>query len=89
MATLFPQGYLDDLDRPDLDLDGLWAYLRDGEGIPVTRNQVRNAVLRREISPTRIGRKNYFCKRDALEWLESRKQQGKYRAVPNRAPQEI
>lgn len=86
MTTSIPQGYLDDLDKPVHDLDAIWHYLREVEGLPVSRNQVRTAILRRELMPTRIGRKNLFSKRDALEWIESRKQRGHYRAMPKRAP---
>ncbi|GFG67912.1 hypothetical protein MKUB_54020 [Mycobacterium kubicae] len=63
-----------------LSEDELWEYLHHKEGIPVTRRTIKWAVLRREIVPTRLGNKNLFSKRDALNWLASRRQTGPYRA---------
>ncbi|WP_375481987.1 hypothetical protein [uncultured Mycobacterium sp.] len=72
---------LDDLDKPNLSEQELWEYLYYDEYlVGVTRRSVKWAVLRREITPTRIGNKNYFSKRDGLDWIKSRRQPGIYRA---------
>ncbi|TXH24464.1 MAG: hypothetical protein E6R06_12220 [Mycobacterium sp.] len=70
---------MDDLDRPNLSEQELYEYLYLDEDLPVTRRAIRDAVLRREILPTRIGRGNYFSRRDGLNWIESRRQTGHYR----------
>jgi hypothetical protein len=62
-------GYLSDLDKPNLNEQQLFEYLRHDEGSPVTRRSVKYAVMRREIIPTKIGRSNYFSKRDGLDWI--------------------
>jgi hypothetical protein len=67
-------GYLSDLNKPSLTEQQLFEYLHDDEGLPVTRRSIKYAVMRREIPPTRIGRSNYFSKRDGLDWIASRKQ---------------
>ena len=64
-------GYLSDLDKPNLTEQQLFEYLRYDEDVPVTRRSVKYAVMRREIVPTRIGRSNYFTKRDGLDWIAS------------------
>lgn len=66
-------GYLGDLDKPNLTEQQLFEYLRDDEELPVTRRSVKYAVMRRDIIPTKIGRNNYFSKRDGLNWIASRK----------------
>ncbi len=66
-------GYLSDLDKPNLTEQQLFEYLRRDEDVPVTRRSIKYAVMRREIVPTRIGRSNYFSKRDGPGWLASRK----------------
>lgn len=66
--------YLDPLDVPDLTEDGLFEYLHSDEGVKaLTRNAIKWAVLRQEIIPTRIGKSNMYTRRDALNWLASRK----------------
>lgn len=71
---------MDDLDKPVLNEQALWAYLFHDEGLTsVTRRSIKQAVIRREIVPTRIGCSNYFSKRDGLDWVKSRKQ-----SVPTR-----
>ncbi|PQM52518.1 hypothetical protein C5U48_09400 [Mycolicibacter virginiensis] len=70
---------MDDLDRPNLSEQELYEYLYYEEDLPVTRRGIKDAVLRREILPTRIGRGNYFSKRDGLNWIASRRQSGHYR----------
>ncbi|MGD1204829.1 hypothetical protein ACKUVQ_00265 [Mycobacterium seoulense] len=62
---------LRDLDRPNLNEQTLFEYLKDTERLPVTRRAIKYAVMRREIVPTRIGNKNYFSKRDGLDWIKS------------------
>jgi hypothetical protein len=66
-------GYLTDLDKPNLTEQQLFEYLRHDEDVPVTRRSIKYAVMHREIVPTKIGRSNYFSKRDGLDWLSSRK----------------
>lgn len=76
---------MDDLDRPNMTEQELWEYLYYDEDLPVTRRAIKWAVLRREIVPTRLGRANYFSKRDGLNWIESRKQYGNYVVPVTRA----
>ncbi len=71
------------LDVTDLTEEQLWEYLVS-LGYPVTRRAIKWAVLRREILPVRLGRGNYFSRRDGLDWIESRRQPGNYHA-PERA----
>ena len=66
-------GYLNELDKPNLTEQQLFEYLRNDEDVPVTRRSIKYAVMRREIVPTKIGRSNYFSKRDGLDWIASRK----------------
>jgi hypothetical protein len=66
-------GFLSDLDKPNLTEQQLFEYLRCDEDVPVTRRSIKYAVMRREIVPTRIGRSNYFSKRDGLDWIATRK----------------
>ena len=47
-------------------------------GIPVTRNMIKHAVLRRELRPVRLGNGNFFSTNDLLAWIESRRQDGVY-----------
>lgn len=67
-------GVLDPLDVPNLNETELYEYLYFDEKLPVTRRGVKDAVMRREIIPTRLGNGNYFSKRDALDWVKSRRQ---------------
>lgn len=79
---------MNDIDKPVLTEQELYEYLRYDEGlVGVTRRSVKWAVLRREILPTRIGNKNYFTKRDGLDWIASRRQLGVYRAPKSKAAQ--
>lgn len=50
----------------------------------VTERMAHVAVVRREITPTRIGNANWFSRRDVEDWLRSRRQTGPYR-VPKTA----
>jgi hypothetical protein len=77
--------YLHDDEKPVLTEQELWEWLHFDEGLPVTRRAIKYAVLRREIQPYRIGRGNFFSKRDGLAWIKSRKQSGVYRAPESRA----
>ncbi|CAM3636076.1 hypothetical protein H7J08_07875 [Mycobacterium frederiksbergense] len=66
---------MEEIDRPVLTEQQLFEYLRDELGIVgVTRSSVKFAVIKREITPTRIGRCNYFSQRDGLDWVASLKQ---------------
>lgn len=71
-------------DRPTMTMTELYEYLRYDEGLPVTLSGVREAVRRREIHPTRIGRGNFFSQKDGWDWIKSRKQPGTY-SVPKTA----
>jgi hypothetical protein len=62
---------MSNLDRPNLTEQELFTYLHNSEKLPVTRRSIKYAVMRREIAPTRIGNRNYFSKRDGLEWIRS------------------
>ncbi len=73
-------GVLDQIDKRNLLVDQLADYLRDVEGLPVTRRQLRQAVLDREIIPTKLSNRNYFSIRDGLNWVASRR--GMYRGEP-------
>lgn len=63
----------DRLEIPNLTEQMLFEYLRDELGVPVTRGKIKYAVIGREFIPTRIGRRNLFSRRDALNWLEAQK----------------
>ena len=63
----------DPLAIPNLTEQGLFEYLRNELGVPVTRGKIKYAVIGREFVPTRIGRRNLFSRRDALNWLEAQK----------------
>ncbi len=54
-------------------------------GFPVTRFMIKQAVLRRELVPVRLGLGNYFSVNDGLRWIESRRQPGIYRAPESAA----
>ena len=75
---------MDPIDVTNLNQDGVFEYLA-GEGFPVTRRMIKWAVLRRELIPVRLGRGNYWSRRDALQWIESRRQPGVYRAPEAKA----
>lgn len=66
-------GVIDQIDKANMTIDELADYLRDVEGMPVTRRQMRNAVHNGEIEPTNLSNANYFSIRDGLDWLASRK----------------
>ena len=74
---------IDELDKPNLAIRDLWDYLELDEDIPVTLRQLRVAVLRGEIAPTKLSNKNYFSKRDGLNWAAA--QRGKVRGDTMRA----
>lgn len=76
---------MDDDEKPTLTEQGLYEYLHNEEGLPVTRRAIKYAVLRREIQPTRLGGGNFYSKRDGLDWVKSRKQPGVYRAPKSSA----
>ena len=68
---------IDDLDKTNMMLEELWEYLFYDEDIPVTQRQLKHAVYRGDLVPTKLSNKNYFSKRDGLNWLAA--QRGKYR----------
>lgn len=67
----------------DLNREQLFLRLREF-GYPVTRYMIKQAIIHREIEPTRLGVGNYFSVNDGLRWIASRRQTGIYRA-PERA----
>jgi hypothetical protein len=71
-------------DRPNMTMEELYEYLHYDEDLPVTLSAVREAVRRREIQPTRIGRGNFFSQKDGWDFIRSRKQPGNY-SVPKSA----
>jgi hypothetical protein len=60
---------------PNLNKEGVFQYLT-GEGYIVTRNAIKEAVLRRELKPVRIGNRNLFSRERARAWVDSREQCG-------------
>ena len=61
-------------EKPRMTEQELWEWLHDDEGIPVSRRTIKQAVMDREIIPTRYGNGNYFSKRDGWDFIASRKQ---------------
>jgi hypothetical protein len=49
-------------------------------GYPANPHMIKWAFIRREIKPVRLGLGNYVSLRDIIEWVESRRQDGIYRA---------
>jgi hypothetical protein len=74
---------LDELDRPNLTLDELWEWLYYDNDLPVTMRQLRYAVLGGEIVPTKLSNRNYYTKRQGLDWIAA--QRGKYRSQSKHA----
>lgn len=60
---------LDEFDRPNLTLDELWEFLYFDNELPVTRRQLRDATLCRDLVPTRLSNKNYYTRRQGLDWV--------------------
>jgi hypothetical protein len=69
--------FLNPLDVADLTESGLFRFLKYDVGVPVTASLIHTAVMRREIIPTRLGRRNMFSRRDGLNWLAAQKEKGK------------
>jgi hypothetical protein len=70
MATMVePEAGFDPMSIPNLTEQGLFEYIRNELGVPVTRGKIKWAVIDREFVPTRIGRANLFSRRNALDWL--------------------
>lgn len=71
---------IDDLDKPTLREQELydWLYwdVLDGQ-TDLARRRIHYAILEGEIVPTKLSGKNYFSRRDGLNWLAAQK--GKYR----------
>jgi len=76
---------IDLLDIPNMDEQQSYEWMLNDLKIPVTRRVVKWAVIDREVTPTRIGRKNLFSRRDWLLWIESRRQPGIYHAAKSPA----
>jgi hypothetical protein len=62
----------------NLNQEALYQKLID-LGYPVTRYLIKQAVLRRELKPVRLGNGNFHSVNDGLRWIESRRQEGAYR----------
>jgi len=78
---------MDDIDLPIFNEQELFGYLHYDLGVVgVTRRSVKYAVVRREIVPTRIGNKNFFSKRDGLDWLKAQKHPIARQGRPDFAP---
>ena len=69
--------FLDPLDVADLTELGLFRFLKYDVGVPVTTSLIHVAVMRREIIPTKLGRRSLFSRRDGLNWLAAQKEKGK------------
>ncbi len=66
---------MDEDEKPTMTEQELWEWLHYDEGIPVTRRAIKQAVIDREIAPTRYkGNGNFFSKKDGWDWIRSRKQ---------------
>lgn len=84
MATIVePEAGFDPMSIPNLTEQGLFEYIRNELGVPVTRGKIKWAVIDREFVPTRIGRANLFSRRNALDWL--RQQADKPAPTTNRS----
>jgi hypothetical protein len=70
---------VDPMKVTNLTENGVYQYLLE-LGYPVTRRMIKWAVMRRELVPVRLGVGNYWSRQDALDWVESRRQPGIYRA---------
>jgi hypothetical protein len=70
-------GVLDEIDKPNLTLEELWEYLYYDEDLPVNLRQLRYAKLRGELVPTKLSNRNYYSRRQGLDWFAA--QRGKYR----------
>ena len=75
---------VDPMKVTNLSEEGVFQFLRE-LGYPVTRRMVKYAILRRELVPVRLGVGNYVSRQDVLDWVESRRQPGVYRAPQGKA----
>jgi hypothetical protein len=71
-------GVIDDADKVNKTIEELWECLHYDEDIPVSLRQLRYAVLRGELVPTKLSNRNYYSLRDGLNWVAAQK--GKYRS---------
>lgn len=69
---------VDPLIVTNLNQDGAFQFLCE-QGYPVTRRMIKYAFDRKEVKPARLGNGNYVSRRDLLDWIESRRQDGPYR----------
>ncbi|OKH80080.1 hypothetical protein EB73_34090 [Mycobacterium sp. SWH-M3] len=76
---------MDEDDKPNMTEQELWEWLHNDEGIPVSRRTIKQAVIDREIVPTRYGNGNYFSKNDGWNFIASRKRPTATRFVGNNA----
>lgn len=63
--------YVDPLDIPDMNQDDVFRYVRIVGRIPITPSTVHQAVLSKDLVPTKLSGKNRFTRRSALKWVES------------------
>jgi len=68
---------LDELDRPNLTLRELQEWLYYDNELPVTLRQLVRAVERDELEPSKFSNRNYYTRRQGLEWVAA--QRGKKR----------
>jgi hypothetical protein len=68
---------LDEFDRPNLTLEGLWEWLYYDNDLPVKLRAMKYAVLHGELVPTKLSNRNFYTRRQGLDWVAA--QQGKYR----------
>ncbi|WP_428372205.1 hypothetical protein [Mycolicibacterium sp.] len=73
-------------DVANLNQEAAFQKLREW-GYPITRRTIKYAFDRREMKPVRLGNGNYVSVNDLLAWIESRRQDGHYRAPESAAAQ--
>lgn len=76
---------LDEIDRPNLTLDELQAWLYYDNDLPVTLRQLKRAVERHELVGTMLSNRNYYSQRQGLDWVAA--QRGKKRQKKTHAAQ--
>lgn len=74
---------IDPLDITDLKEAGLVQFMQDCFGPAITASVIHEAIVNREIVPTKIGKNNWFARRDGIEWFEVQRQKS-IQAAKNR-----
>lgn len=75
---------VDPLDVTNLNQEAAYQFLVE-QGYPVTRWMIKCAFDNKEVRPARLGNGNYVSRRDMLNWVESRRQDGPYRVTKSAA----